>query len=97
MTETRRAFVLRRGGELVGYLGEGPGPFLTATRSALPAPLLPTARFTSRAARFEAEVTAELRAAEAFDALIERLRQAGFELEPSPYAALFGPSPGGAD
>lgn len=86
-----RAYRVRKGARLVGFLGEGPGPFLTATRTSLPAPWLQVARFVSRAPHAEAEIAAALRGAEDFEGALEALRARGLTLERAESADLFGP------
>lgn len=86
-----RAYRLRKGDELCGDLGEGPGPFLTAVRSALPAPQLSVARFTSRAPHLEGAVSEALLSAADFEAALRALEGAGFSLEPLPFEQAFGP------
>jgi hypothetical protein len=85
-----RAFQLWRGAELCGLLGEGPGPFITATRSRLPAPHLAGARFVSRAPHHEAQISAALLAAPDLDAALQALTAAGFEARPVAFAEAFG-------
>lgn len=74
-----------------GWLGEGPGPFITALRSDLPQPSLPTARFTSRHPYSEAQITQDLLRAPSFDAALAALSQAGFQLEAVSFDVAFGP------
>ncbi|MCA9550521.1 MAG: hypothetical protein KC933_10835 [Myxococcales bacterium] len=88
-----RAFQLWRGAELCGFLGEGPGPFVTAVRSSLPAPRLSCARFVSRSPHHEGSVSQILSAATDFDAALDALVQAGFEARPIAFGEAFGAAP----
>ena len=86
-----RAFRVERDRQLVGFLGEGPGRFLTATRSGLPAPHLATAHYTSRSVYEEAAISTALVEAADFDAALAALAGAGFDLVAAEHAELFGP------
>ena len=90
-----RAFQLWRGPELCGFLGEGPGPFVTATRSALPAPQLAAARFVSRSPRHEGAISTLLVAAPDLERALAALAAAGFEARPVAFEEVFGARPSG--
>lgn len=86
----QRAFRVLLKGEVSGFLGEGAGPFITAVRSSLPPPRLPGARFTSRRAHDEAPISQALLQNADFDAALQALKAAGFELEAMSFFEAFG-------
>ncbi len=85
-----RAFRILCDNVQCGLLGEGPGPFVTATRSALPAPQMPVLRFTSLNPQQELRVTEFLLGASDIDAVIAEMTEAGYQFEVLPFAEAFG-------
>lgn len=85
-----RAFRVLRAGHPCGLLGEGSGPFVTATRSSLPAPQMPGLRFTSLNPQEELQITEQLMRTADFDAGIVALTDAGYQLEALSFAEAFG-------
>lgn len=86
----KRAFRLYREEELCGFLGEGGGRFVSAGRTGLEAPIHPVARYTSRVAAAEVDVTEVFASAEDFDAIVAALEARGFRLDGAPFGELFG-------
>jgi hypothetical protein len=87
-----RAYIVSREGEEQGYLGEGPGPFVSAEPYDSPHPWLETLRYTSLDGDSEAEVAAVLRAASDLEAAAKALRGSGFELSEVSYERVFMPA-----
>ena len=88
-----RAFHLERDGQAVGDLGEGPGPFVSASDASV-YPVLAHARFTSADDEFEDDVAEVLDAESTFDAVLTALTARGFTLREAAYEDVFAPGPG---
>lgn len=86
-----RAFEVLDGETRVGYLGEGRGPFISASHSALDHPIWDQARYTSLSFRHERVVDAVLQETEQFDAVVAALEKQGLTLRPVAYANVFQP------
>jgi len=86
-----KAYLVRRGDDEAGFLGEGRGPFITASHAATDHPRLRHARFTSLHFPLEIEVAEILDKTDSFAAVVRLLNEAGFTLEPLEYNAVFQP------
>jgi hypothetical protein len=84
-----RAFRISRGDDPVGYLGEGGGPFVLASTSALGFPFLKQARITCLDALHEDDLAHLAQQAPDLDHLVAALVRAGFQVEPEAYERLF--------
>lgn len=86
-----RAYRVSKDGDLVGYLGEGRGPFVTQSASGVGFVMLTHARFTCVDAFHEDAVGDALETSKTFDAVVDALTAAGFSLVAERYDALFQP------
>lgn len=86
----RRAYRLHKGEALVGHLGEGAGPFISASRHTGPVPQFDHARFTCRDYGEENAIVSVLLENSAFEAVVSKLQSMGYELERLPYNEVFG-------
>ena len=75
----------------MGFLGEGPGPFVSSASSPEPHPMLEHARFTALQLPDELDVAEVLEAESTFDRVIEALKERGFDLTEVPYDEIFLP------
>ncbi len=90
-----RALKVCRAGEEIGYLGEGPGPFISSAHSVLEHPQLETTRYTSLDVLEEGDISEVLTRVHSFDEAARELVARGFELLPVSYDDVFVP-PGSA-
>ena len=74
---------------LVGYLGEGPGPFVFASASPLGFPRLKHCRFTCATATYEDDVGLLLEHSSSFEEVVAKLKQAGFVLRAVEHGRAF--------
>ncbi len=88
-----RAFVVRQNGMIVGYLGEGPGPFVVAGETELGFVQLGHARFTSQDELAEDDIGSVLESTSDFEVILQKLEQQGFSLQSVAYAKLFPTRP----
>ena len=89
--ESARAFEVFLGKSLVGYLGEGGGPFLSDADSDLGAPVLRHVRYTSVDFASENVVSEILVGGKTFDDVLSALAGRGFSLAPAVYDDVFMP------
>ena len=86
-----RAFEVFRDTKLVGYVGEGGGPFLSRAESSLGAPVLQHVRYTSLELDAEDVVGRILVSTKTFDEVLCALPRRGLSLTPAAYDAVFMP------
>ena len=86
-----RAYRVTRNGEEIGFLGEGPGPFVSSARSPEPHPMLGHARFTALQLPDELDVAEILAAESSFERVVAVLTEKGFELTELVYDETFLP------
>jgi hypothetical protein len=84
-----RAARLTLNGETVGYLGEGPGPFIFASQSTGAYPVLKNCRYTSIDQLAEDDVAQIVERDLPYDETLAALKQRGFTLLPVSYAEQF--------
>ncbi len=84
-----RAYEVKREGQLVGYLGESPGPFVFASSSPLGYPKLRFCRFTCVSTLHEDDVGVLLESVSSFEEAVTSLKRAGFGLEVVEHARFF--------
>jgi hypothetical protein len=89
-----RAFRLLHHGHLAGFLGEGPGPFLSKRHEG-PPPEMKVARFTSEDPSCEVELSRAIDNAKSFASLLKALHRRGYEMTSVAYAEVFAPTDSG--
>ena len=85
----KKAFLVTRGATTVGYLGTGPGPFVSLVHSSLPNPWLDAVRFTCRTRSDEARVSEVLAGATSLATAEQELRALGYVLTAVPFEDYF--------